>query len=221
MTHNIVGAAVAVVLLVNVVVPLAAGGAEETIRSPSASSAQEAQEAQTDRSVEARMKALLDEVGVRTFRQEIDAVDFSLTNLAGEDVRLSDLRGQIVFLNFWATWCPPCREEMPSMERMQEELAGLPFQIVAVNLQEERDVVAEFVEEMGYTFPVVLDRTGGTAQDYGVRGIPTTFFLSPRGGILGMLVGTRYWDQPVELSVMRRMAELAASTQETGEADTP
>lgn len=160
---------------------------------------------------EAEMKALLREIGIRTFEGEIAAVDFDVPALSDEPGRLSAYRGEFVFLNFWATWCPPCREEMPSMETMQAELAPLPVRILAVNVQEGRPVVGEFVSEMGYTFPILLDESGRIAANYGVRGIPTTYFISPGGRVLGMLVGTRYWDEPDVLAAMRRIGELAAS----------
>jgi thiol-disulfide isomerase/thioredoxin len=160
---------------------------------------------------EAEMKELLEKIGIRTFDGEIASVDFDVPALADHPGRLSAYRGEFVFLNFWATWCPPCREEMPSMEAMQAELDPLPVRILAVNVQEGRPVVGEFVSEMGYTFPILLDESGQVAANYGVRGIPTTYFISPTGRVLGMLVGTRYWDEPEVLAAMRRIGELAAS----------
>lgn len=159
--------------------------------------------------MEARMKDLLDEIGIRTFDERISAVDFGLPSLAGNEASLSDYEGQFVFLNFWATWCPPCREEMPSMEVMHHELSDLPFRILAIDVQEQRDTVASFVDEMGYSFPILLDESGRVAANYGVRGIPTTYFISPEGTVLGMLVGTRYWDEPDILATMREIAEIA------------
>lgn len=159
--------------------------------------------------IEAKMRELLAEIGIRTFDEQIDAVDFGIPSLAGDETRLSDYSGEFVFLNFWATWCPPCREEMPSMEVMHQELSELPFRILAIDVQESPEVVDDFVEEMGYTFPILLDESGRVAANYGVRGIPTTYFISPRGTVLGMLVGTRYWDEPDILSTMREIAELS------------
>lgn len=159
--------------------------------------------------VDLQMRELLAEIGVRTFDEQIDAVDFGIPTLTGEEARLSDYSGEFVFLNFWATWCPPCREEMPSMEVMHQELSELPFRVLAIDVQESPEAVAAFVEEMGYTFPILLDESGRVAANYGVRGIPTTYFISPRGTVLGMLVGTRYWDEPNILATMREIAELS------------
>lgn len=154
------------------------------------------------------IKTILDEIGVQTFRGEIDAVDFSLDRLNGESTSLSDLSGEFVFLNFWATWCPPCREEMPSMEVLHTELQGKPFRMVAVNVREDTPTVEGFIEEFGYTYPILLDSDGRVSTNYGVRGIPTTFFIAPDGTVLGMLVGTRYWDDPDTLNGMKRIAEI-------------
>lgn len=157
------------------------------------------------------IKSILDEIGVQTFRGEIDAVDFTLDGLDGESTTLSDLSGQFVFLNFWATWCPPCREEMPSMEVLHNELRDEPFRMVAVNVREDAPTVESFIKEFGYTYPILLDGDGRVSTNYGVRGIPTTFFIAPDGTVLGMLVGTRYWDETDTLDGMRRIAEIVGN----------
>lgn len=189
-----------------------AGGnaeADAPTREPRSSDAPETSETLSAREMDASLRELLAEIGVRTFDEEILAVDFGIPSLAGDETSLSDYSGEFVFLNFWATWCPPCREEMPSMEVMHQELSDLPFQVVAIDVQESPEVVTSFVEEMGYSFPILLDESGRVAANYGVRGIPTTYFISPRGTVLGMLVGTRYWDEPDILATMREIAEIA------------
>ncbi|MEX2445477.1 MAG: TlpA disulfide reductase family protein [Alkalispirochaeta sp.] len=189
----------------------AGGSAEEATATAEASSegSTDASESIGTEEMETQMRDLLDEIGVRTFDEQIAAVDFGIPSLTAEKTSLSDYLGEFVFLNFWATWCPPCREEMPSMEVMHGELSDFPFQILAIDVQEGADVVGDFVEEMGYSFPILLDESGRVAANYGVRGIPTTYFISPAGTVLGMLVGTRYWDEPEILATMREIAELA------------
>ena len=189
-----------------------AGGnaeADPPTREPRSSDAPETSETLNAREMDASLRELLAEIGVRTFDEEILAVDFGIPSLAGDETSLSDYSGEFVFLNFWATWCPPCREEMPSMGVMHQVLSDLPFQVVAIDVQESPEVVTSFVEEMGYSFPILLDESGRVAANYGVRGIPTTYFISPRGTVLGMLVGTRYWDEPDILATMREIAEIA------------
>jgi peroxiredoxin len=109
--------------------------------------------------------------------------DFELKNLDGETVSLSDYRGNAVMLNFWASWCGPCRFEMPYLQEIYEDIkwkaAGLV--ILAVNVGESAAVVENFMEANGFEFTVLLDTTGEVATKYNVRGIPATFFLDERG----------------------------------------
>ena len=188
--------------------PRAGGEAEAHDEMPAAEkrSDRASREAPTD--TIAAMQHELEKIGIRTFRGSIASADFSLPNLGGETRRLSDYRGEVIFLNFWATWCPPCREEMPSMEELSGVMEGTPFRILAVNVQEDEATVAAFVEEYGYTFPILLDRTGQVAGNYSVRGIPTSYFIAPDGTMLGVLVGTRYWDEPEVVDALRKVASL-------------
>lgn len=152
----------------------------------------------------------LSSFGIRTFDARIEAVDFSVPTLDGGTLTLADLEGSFVFLNFWATWCGPCREEMPSMEALQAALGDLPVVIVAANVQESESAARAFIEEFGYTFPVVLDQSGRLAQAYGVRGLPTSYFISPDGLVLGGLIGTRFWDEPEVVAAMTAIGEAVA-----------
>ena len=114
------------------------------------------------------------------------APDFAIRDVNGDIVRLSDFRGKVVVLNFWATWCPPCRAEMPDFQEVFEarEAAG-DFAIRAVDklLEDTEDAVRQFVEEFGLTFAVGFDETDEIFERYGVRGLPSTFFID-RDGIL-------------------------------------
>ncbi|MFW5694640.1 MAG: TlpA disulfide reductase family protein [Alkalispirochaeta sp.] len=200
-------------------VSVSAGGSAEDSAGPEEQDRESSAETTSSIDVEemeTHMRSLLEDVGVRTFDERISAVDFGLPSLTDDERRLSDYSGQFVFLNFWATWCPPCREEMPSMEVMHHELADLPFRVVAIDVQEGRDTVAAFVDEMDYSFEILLDESGRVAANYGVRGIPTTYFISPAGTVLGMLVGTRYWDEPDILETMQKIAEIAERAEAAG-----
>lgn len=117
------------------------------------------------------------------------APDFVLTDLDGQSVRLSDLRGHAVLLNFWATWCSPCRAEMPDLQVIHEEYGGDGLVILAANINESRDGVQEFVTHYSLTFRVLLDSSGQVARLYQVRGIPTTFFIDRDGVIRDRVVG--------------------------------
>lgn len=156
-------------------------------------------------------RRLLSSIGVRVFDQDVASVDFTLANLGGGETGLRDHRGEVVFLNFWATWCPPCREEMPAMEVMHRELKDFPFRILAVSVQEDPNTVSRFIREYGYSYPILLDPTGRVSANYGVRGIPTTYFVSSDGYVLGLVIGILDWKDPDVLGIMRRVLELEAA----------
>ena len=144
---------------------------------------------------DAELIALFSELGLQTPNAPVDAVDFDLPVLSSDSRRsLSSFEGDVVLLNFWASWCPPCIEEMPSMQALYERLGGSGFEIVAVNLQEDPATVQSFVDKNGYEFPVLLDRSGSIAREYGVRGIPTSYVVHSDGRLLAMLVGPYEWD---------------------------
>lgn len=134
------------------------------------------------------------------------STDFELKNLDGETVSLSDYRGNAVMLNFWASWCGPCRFEMPYIQEIYEDIkwkaAGLV--ILAVNYGESAAVVENFMENNGFEFTVLLDTTGEVADEYNVRGIPATFFIDERGIIRYSDVGAFSSKEQIE----QRLREL-------------
>ncbi|MFO7584258.1 MAG: TlpA disulfide reductase family protein [Anaerolineales bacterium] len=119
------------------------------------------------------------------------APDFSLDNLDGESVRLDDLRGSVVLINVWATWCPPCRAEMPAMQRVYEDYQAQGFEILAVNAttQDTFANLGPFVEEYRLTFPILLDVAGEVTRAYRVMSLPTSFFVGRDGVIREVVVG--------------------------------
>ena len=117
------------------------------------------------------------------------APDLRLANLEGKEVRLGDLRGQPVLVNFWAVWCGFCRVELPEMQAVYEAYNDKGFVILAVDVQEEKPLVQDFVNELGLTFPVLLDTKGEVTRSYRVRGLPTSYFVDPNGVIVGVQVG--------------------------------
>ncbi len=119
------------------------------------------------------------------------APDFELETLTGETVKLSDLRGQAVLVNLWATWCPPCRAEMPAIERIYNDYKDDGFVVLGVNMtqQDTASNIAPFVEEYGLTFPILLDKTGTTAEAYQMNSLPSTFFIDRKGIIREVVIG--------------------------------
>lgn len=126
------------------------------------------------------------------------APTFTLKNLAGEDVSLQDYRGKKVMLNFWATWCPPCKEEMPAMEQFYKEKSK-DVEILAVNLDSQNNVKS-FVQENNLSFPILLDQNGATQQTYSIISIPTTFIIDEQGLILKKHIGSMTYEQMQELT---------------------
>ncbi len=122
-------------------------------------------------------------------RSGYPAPDFTLETLAGEAVTLSDLQGQVVLINFWATWCPPCRAEMPAIQEVYEEYRDQGFTVLAVNERESQGRVATFMDELGLTFPVPLDRDGRVFRRYRVNALPSTFFVDREGIIRNVTIG--------------------------------
>lgn len=140
------------------------------------------------------IQEMLTDNGFALSKKIVPSINFKLENLNGIEVELSDYHGKVVFLNFWATWCGPCRYEMPSMEKLYNEFEEAGLEILAINLGETAPVVKEFMEEYNLSFPALLDKDNSVAQVYGVRSIPTTYLIDRDGHILGMAVGAREWD---------------------------
>jgi len=136
---------------------------------------------------------LMDEV-----KPPVPAADFTLADVDGEETSLSDHLGKVVMLNFWASWCPPCRHEMPSMQRLYEKYAEQGLVVIGVNQWEDEDLVFEFVGrlEPEPTFPILLDRESKVAEQFGVKGLPTTWLIDREGNIRYRAMGGRDFDHP-------------------------
>jgi peroxiredoxin len=125
------------------------------------------------------------------------APDFTLKDLFGNEVKLSSLRGKVILLNFWATWCPPCRNEMPHLQELYQTLRGKDFEMLAVSIDYTgKNTVAQFINNNGYTFRVLLDVNNKAASLYNVTGIPATFIIDKKGRIVESVVGYRQWADP-------------------------
>lgn len=117
------------------------------------------------------------------------APDFQLQDLEGNEVSLSSLRGNPILLNFWATWCPPCRLEMPFIQEVYQEWTDKGLVILAIDMGESTATVREFMQNNNYTIPVLLDTRRVVSQKYNVTAIPTTFFIDRNGVIQDKLIG--------------------------------
>ncbi len=122
--------------------------------------------------------------------------DFTLLDPAGKKVSLKDFRGKLVMLNFWASWCVPCREEMPTMERLYQDFKTKGFLILAVDVKDKRKDALAFVKELKLTFPVVFDPDGQEGFLYGAWGLPATYLIGFRGEGLARMWGPADWYSP-------------------------
>ena len=117
------------------------------------------------------------------------APDFTLTDLEGNEVTLSQYRGKVVFINFWATWCPPCRAEMPEIEAIYQEYKDKDVVVIGVDIREVEEEVRQYVQAGGYSWTFVLDTSGVVTADYKIVAIPTSFFLDTEGVIRAVNIG--------------------------------
>jgi thiol-disulfide isomerase/thioredoxin len=132
---------------------------------------------------------------------------FTLKDLDGKTRKLSDYKGQVVLVNFWATWCPPCRREMPSLEHLYQKLKGQPFMIFAADQIESFDLVFSFTGELdpAPTFPILLDTKGQASAQWHVQGLPTSFIVDKQGRIAYRAIGGREFDHPEIEAMIRKL----------------
>ncbi len=132
------------------------------------------------------------------------AADFSLKDLRGETVSLASMKGKVVLLNFWATWCPPCVSEMPSLNRLYQELRPRGLQVVAVSLDRSAGDVREYVGKKGFNFLILMDEGNTVARRYKVFSTPTTFLIDKNGNIVERFYGEYDWqDRDVRAKIER------------------
>ena len=140
-----------------------------------------------------------------TFADRPLAPEFVLDDMDGTVYRLADLRGRVVIVNFWATWCPPCREEMPSMQRVWEQVEGEGILILAINVGEDEDTIFQFTANYPVEFPLLLDRASSVTEAWPVIGLPTSFVIDPQGRLAFRAIGGRLWDHPRLLESVREL----------------
>ncbi|WP_249872618.1 peroxiredoxin family protein [Oceanobacillus saliphilus] len=125
------------------------------------------------------------------------APDFELMTMAGETVKLSDFEGQRIMLNFWATWCPPCREEMPDMQKFYEDKEAIVLAINLTDMERNKNQVTQFVGENGLTFPILMDELGKVSTLYRISPIPTTYMIDSKGIIRHKAYGAMNYERMI------------------------
>jgi cytochrome c biogenesis protein CcmG, thiol:disulfide interchange protein DsbE len=150
------------------------------------------------------------------------APDFAVPDLSGQAVRLSNFRGRVVLLNLWTTWCPPCRKEMPSMERLFRQLRDRGFVVVAVSQDEAgKAAVDPFARAMNLTFPVLVDPEHQVGDRYQVWGYPESFIIDREGRVVERVIGPRDWDSPNQVQALEMLLSAPADMAASGTGTTP
>lgn len=134
------------------------------------------------------------------------APEIIVNSLNGAPLKLSDLKGKVVLLNFWATWCPPCREEIPSMMKLNKTMTGKPFQMVAVSIDEGgRPAIESFFQTSRFSLPAYTDPDNRAAMAYGITGVPETFIIDKQGVVVKKVIGPMEWDGPEAAAFLEKL----------------
>lgn len=141
--------------------------------------------------------------GVVEVRENKPVPEITVNSLTNVPLKLSELKGKVVLLNFWATWCPPCREEIPSMVKLNSAMAGKPFQMVAISIDEGGvpDIEA-FFKESGYSLPAFTDPGGVAVKAYGITGVPESFVIDKNGILVKKVIGPLAWNSPETIAFL-------------------
>lgn len=131
------------------------------------------------------------------------APEITVNSLKNMPLKLSGMKGKVVLLNFWATWCPPCRDEIPSMMKLNSAMAGKPFELVAVSIDEGGvPEIEAFFKTSGYSLPTYTDPGGAAQKVYGITGVPETFIINKNGILVKKVIGPLAWDSPETISFL-------------------
>ena len=135
------------------------------------------------------------------------AAPFDLKSLDGASVQLADMKGKVIVMNFWATWCGPCKEEMPAFERLRQQLDPARFALLTITTDLQREGIKQFLANLHVHLPVLFDDNQDVSQAYLVRALPTTVLIDGRGTLVGRAVGPRQWDAPEAVHLLQGMME--------------
>lgn len=150
--------------------------------------------------------ARLESLGFYVFDQPFEAPNFSVASVDGKMKSRLSTKGKITLLNFWATWCPPCKQEIPTIQRLHDIMKSEKFEIMAVDLGESPNSVKSFLEENKISYPVYLDPKNSLASLYASRGIPSTYILDKNGKFIAGIIGSFDYDSPEFINIMKELA---------------
>lgn len=149
------------------------------------------------------------DMGFGIFTEEVEAPEFTVSTLNGEEASLADYEGKLILLNLWATWCPPCRAEMPSMQALYDELESDGFTILALAApnppRETEEKIRQHIADNNFTFPVLVDSEYTAYRIYNTGSIPTSYLINTKGNLVARLTGAIEWDTPEMQAVLEKM----------------
>jgi len=148
----------------------------------------------------------LESLGFFVFDSPTDQPNFSVASLNGSVKNRLSTKGNVTLLNFWATWCPPCRQEIPSLQRLYTAMQGEKFEIMAISVGESPATVKAFIEQSKIKYPVYLDPKGSLGRTYASRGIPTTYILDKNGKVIAGIIGSFAYDDPAFIAIIKELA---------------
>lgn len=158
-------------------------------------------------SARADSQQLYTAAGMRAMSDERPAPSFHLTSLDGTSVDSMQLRGKVLLLNFWATWCGSCKEEMPALDRLKHIFADKDFELLAVTTDQQGEAIRKFITALGLRFPILLDEAKEVSAAFGVRGLPTTVLIDKQGRMTALAVGPRQWDGPEFVTLIQALMD--------------
>lgn len=144
---------------------------------------------------------------MQPIKERAPTPDFSLSTPEGKKISLKDFRGKVVLLNFWASWCTPCREEMPAMEKLYQEYRGNNFVVLAVAVKDRKQDAIDFVKELKITYPIALDPEAQVGSLYGAWGLPATYLIGPKGEGLARGWGPAEWYAPAARKLIKDLVD--------------
>jgi len=159
----------------------------------------------TDALGQASLTELMSRLALSRYPPEVQTPEFKSCCHRGEPISLTQLRGRVILLSFWATWCTECRKDMPAFERLHRELTPKGLSVIGINLRQGRGEIDQYARELGLTFPLLLDRRGKIQGAYGVVGVPTTFLIDRDGRPIALAIGGRDWDTPLAREIIQRL----------------
>ena len=136
------------------------------------------------------------DIYLKEYKGVITPLAIKLEDAHGNTIEKNDYKGQVTVINFWATWCPPCVQEIPSLNRLKKKMKGLPFELISINYAEEKKTILEFMKKVNVEFPVLLDKDGGFAKKWNVITYPSTFIIDKEGKIKYGVNAAIEWDDP-------------------------